>query len=91
MLHSRLGDSQGRSENWKSMDSAGEKDVYKRTGTSCINTSPENLFESTVNRVQMNNIVTLTYFLKIGGWWQKFTNGFSFQKNLELFDDFLFF
>ena len=51
MLHSQLGDSQGRSENWKSMDSAGEKDAYKRTGTSCINTSPENLFESTVNRV----------------------------------------
>ena len=51
MLHSQVGDSQGKSENWKSMDSAGEKDAHKRTGTSCINTSPENLSESTVNRV----------------------------------------
>ena len=45
------GDSLGRSENWRDKGSAGEKDAHKRTGTSCITTSPGNLFESTGNRV----------------------------------------
>ena len=33
------------------MDSAGEKDAHKRTGTSWIKTSPGNLFEGTGNKV----------------------------------------
>ena len=33
------------------MDSAGEKDAHKRTGTSWTKTSPGNLFESTGNKV----------------------------------------
>ena len=33
------------------MNSAGEKDADKRTGTFCIKTSPGNLFESTGNKV----------------------------------------
>ena len=40
-----------RNENWRDMDSAGEKDAHKRTGTSWIKTSPGNLFESTGNKV----------------------------------------
>ena len=43
--------SQGRNENWRDMDSAGQKDTPKRTGTSCIKTSPGNLFESTGDKV----------------------------------------
>ena len=41
----------GRSENWWDMDSEGEKDAHKRTVTSCIETSSENLFETIGNRV----------------------------------------
>ena len=33
------------------MDLAGEKDAHKRTGNSCIKTSPGNVFESTGNKV----------------------------------------
>ena len=47
----RLGDSVGRHENWRDMDLAGEKDAHKRTGNSCIKTSPGNVFESTGNKV----------------------------------------
>ena len=43
--------SQGRNENWRDMDSAGQKDTPKRTGTSYIKTSPGNLFESTGDKV----------------------------------------
>ena len=55
MLHSQIGDSLGRRENLRDMDSAGEKDAHKQTGTSCIETSSENLFESTGNRVTANS------------------------------------
>ena len=46
-----MGGSLGRNENWKDIDSAGEKDAHKRTGTSCIKTGPGDLFESTGNKV----------------------------------------
>ena len=63
------GGSLGRSENWRD-DSAGEKDAHKRAGTSCIKTSPGNLFKAQEIKsldIQMDNIVALTYFLKMGG------------------------
>ena len=51
------------------MDSAGEKDAHKRTGTSFIKVSPEKAFlkaqEIKSLHIQMSNIVGLTYFLKM--------------------------
>ena len=66
------------------MDSAGEKDAHKRTGTSWIKTSPGNLFESTRNKVtaysdgQYNDP---DYFVKMGA--QKNSKWFAFQNKFE--------
>ena len=38
-------------KNWRDMDSAGEKDAQKRTGTFSIKTSAGNLFESAGDKV----------------------------------------
>ena len=51
------------------MDSAGEKDAHKRTGTSCIKTGPGTFLkvqEMKSLHIQMENIAALTYFLKMG-------------------------
>ena len=47
----RLGESLGGNENWRDMDSVGEKDAHKRTGPSCIKTGPGDLYESTGDKV----------------------------------------
>ena len=51
MLRSQVWGSLGRNENWRDLDSAGEKDAHKRTGTSCIKNGPGDLFESTGDKV----------------------------------------
>ena len=73
-----------RSENWRDMDSAGEKDAHKRTGTSCIETSPGNLFESTANKVTAysDGQYSGPDLLSENGRHKKFTNGLPFQTNL---------
>ena len=71
MLHSQVGGKCGKEWNWRDMDSAGEKDAHKRTGTSCIKTSPEKAFLKAQGvkslHIQMDSIVAFTYFLKMRG------------------------
>ena len=78
----------GRYENWRDMNSAGEKDAHKRTRTSCIKTSTGNLFESTGNRVTAYSdgqyIIYNRDVLSKNGGHKTFTNGLSFQANLVL-------
>ena len=50
-LNSTSSSQSGKDENWRDMDSPGEKDAHKRTGTSCIKTGPGDLFESTGDKV----------------------------------------
>ena len=66
------------------MDSAGE-DAHKRTGTSCIKTGPGDLFESTGDKVTAysDGQYSGPVLLSENGGHKKFTNGLSFQTNLE--------
>ena len=50
-LNSTSSSQSGKDENWRDMDSPGEKDAHKRTGTSCIKTGPGDLSESTGDKV----------------------------------------
>ena len=67
------------------MDSAGEKDAHKRTGTSCIKTGPGDFFESTGEKVTAysNGQYSGPDLLSENGEYKKFTNGLSCQTNLE--------
>ena len=67
------------------MNSAGEKDADKRTGTFCIKTSPGNLFESTGNKVTAYSDEKYSGpdLLSENGGHKKFTNGLSFKTNLK--------
>ena len=79
----KLGGGLGRNENWRDMDSAGEKDVHKRTGTFCIKTSSGNLFESTGDKVTAFSDEQCSGFdlFSENGEHKKFTNGLSFKKD----------
>ena len=81
----RLGDSLGRNENWRDMDSAGEKDAHKQTETSCMKTGPGDLFESTGDKVTAysDKQYSVPDLLFENGGHKKTTNGLSFQTNLE--------
>ena len=65
----RLGSSLQRSKNWRDMDSAGENDVHKQTCVLALKLALETSLKVHKTKsllIQMDNIVDLTYFLKMG-------------------------
>ena len=80
----RLRSSLERSENWRDMDSAGENDVHKQTCVLALKVALETslkVHKTESLLIQMDNIVDLTYFLKMGDT-KKFTNGLFVQTYL---------
>ena len=78
------GCSLGRNENWRDMDSAGDQDAQKRTGTFCFKTIPGNLFESTGDKVTAckDGQYSCPDLPFENGGRKEFANGLSFQTNL---------
>ena len=68
------------------MESAGEKDAHKQTRTSCIKTVPGDFFESTGDKVTAysDGKYSGPDLLSENEGHKKFTNGLSFQTNLEI-------
>ena len=63
------------------MDSAEQKDAYQRTGTTCIETSSENFFQSRANKAiwYSDGQCSSPDLLSENRGQKKFTNGLSFQ------------